>query len=227
MSTCPNKDLFSAYIDGELSSPWKERLEQHLRECGICRQIYGHYTAVRYCIRLTSSEKELDTEASFAKLAAKHGAIVKIKQENRNKKNRLKTGERWLYASIRVPVPLAAAAVFIFIFMPLILFFRMGYSDASNRESFTPILPLPVSLEKQKLLPEMDYCILCTDDIYEYALPNKALITHAKLFTVSEFTRLYSENGNMFQPTQYTVDLRISSSKFPFATDHTLMISNQ
>ena len=33
MSTCPDKDLYSAYVDGELQSPWKEKIEAHLVSC--------------------------------------------------------------------------------------------------------------------------------------------------------------------------------------------------
>jgi hypothetical protein len=33
---CNNKQFLSIYFDGELSSPWKERMEQHLESCPDC-----------------------------------------------------------------------------------------------------------------------------------------------------------------------------------------------
>jgi hypothetical protein len=33
---CHNKQFLSIYFDGELSSPWKERMEQHLESCPDC-----------------------------------------------------------------------------------------------------------------------------------------------------------------------------------------------
>ena len=33
---CPDRQLISLYLDGELPSPWKEKLESHLGECASC-----------------------------------------------------------------------------------------------------------------------------------------------------------------------------------------------
>ena len=33
---CPDRGLLSAYVDGEVPSPWKERLAAHLSECPSC-----------------------------------------------------------------------------------------------------------------------------------------------------------------------------------------------
>ena len=33
---CPDESLLSAYIDGEVPSPWKEKLESHVVECPKC-----------------------------------------------------------------------------------------------------------------------------------------------------------------------------------------------
>lgn len=34
---CPDKSLLSLYLDGELPSPWKEKLEAHLLHCASCQ----------------------------------------------------------------------------------------------------------------------------------------------------------------------------------------------
>ncbi|MDR0316603.1 MAG: zf-HC2 domain-containing protein [Treponema sp.] len=34
---CPDRQLLSVYCDGELPSPWKEKLESHLSQCSHCR----------------------------------------------------------------------------------------------------------------------------------------------------------------------------------------------
>ncbi|HNX73297.1 MAG TPA: hypothetical protein PK759_02845 [Spirochaetales bacterium] len=33
---CPDESLLSAYIDGEVPSPWKEKLESHVLDCPTC-----------------------------------------------------------------------------------------------------------------------------------------------------------------------------------------------
>lgn len=209
MSICPNKDLFSAYIDGEVSSPWKEKLEQHIGVCPVCRKVYMQYTAVQRCMQLSPAAPLFDAEKSFTKLSQKRAAVLETKRIAEKKQG----WETWFSASIRVPVPAAAAAVLMFVLVPLLLFFKMQDTVISARNSFTPILP--VSFEKQLPLAEIDFCSLHTDDIHEYSLPNKALVTNAKIFTVSEFTRLYSGNGDMFRPAQTDLNLKILSSRLP------------
>jgi len=222
MSTCPNKDIFSAYLDDELPAPWKETIEKHLRECSECRIVYGRYRAVRLCIQKASAVPEFNTAASFTALLAKREAALKLKQEAQRKQW---AGSRWFSASIRVPVPAVAAAVFIFVFMPLVLFFKaeQAVTSAAASQSFTPILP--VSLEKQKPISEIDYGILRADDAYAYTVSPKTVNTNVKLFTVGEFARLYSKNEDMFQPVHSTVDLKISSSMFPLTTEYQTLYS--
>jgi hypothetical protein len=33
---CPDRELLSAWVDGEVSSPWRESLERHLEACPSC-----------------------------------------------------------------------------------------------------------------------------------------------------------------------------------------------
>jgi hypothetical protein len=40
---CPEKELISVYFDGELPSPWKEKLEVHLETCPECRSTLENY----------------------------------------------------------------------------------------------------------------------------------------------------------------------------------------
>jgi hypothetical protein len=35
---CPDRQLLSVYLDGELPSPWKEKMERHLASCPCCRE---------------------------------------------------------------------------------------------------------------------------------------------------------------------------------------------
>jgi hypothetical protein len=35
---CPDRQILSVYLDGELPSPWKEKMEHHLASCPLCRK---------------------------------------------------------------------------------------------------------------------------------------------------------------------------------------------
>ena len=40
---CPDRQLLSVYIDGELASPWKEKMESHLAQCPQCSKLLENY----------------------------------------------------------------------------------------------------------------------------------------------------------------------------------------
>jgi hypothetical protein len=40
---CPDKQFLSVYFDGELPSPWKERMEQHIEICSECGETLKSY----------------------------------------------------------------------------------------------------------------------------------------------------------------------------------------
>ncbi|MDR0584536.1 MAG: zf-HC2 domain-containing protein [Treponema sp.] len=43
---CPEHQILSVYLDGELPSPWKEKMESHLEQCPQCRQRLESYRLV-------------------------------------------------------------------------------------------------------------------------------------------------------------------------------------
>ncbi|MHC6202845.1 anti-sigma factor family protein [Breznakiellaceae bacterium SP9] len=44
---CPNRQILSVYFDGELSSPWKEKMEAHLCSCPDCASQLEKYQRSR------------------------------------------------------------------------------------------------------------------------------------------------------------------------------------
>ena len=115
MSTCPDKDLYSVYVDGELQSPWKEKIEEHLGSCEKCRSVVDSYRKIS--LKLSeNSFPEPDPDASFLKLYAKRQDCLKKMEINKNKPT------SWFYKSNKIPVPaLAAAALFLFVLTPIIV----------------------------------------------------------------------------------------------------------
>ncbi len=75
MSTCPDTDLYSAYVDGEIPSPWKEKLEEHLSTCEKCRLIEQKYRHLHETVLKTEKEdSDVSTEfleKSFRKVSSR------------------------------------------------------------------------------------------------------------------------------------------------------------
>lgn len=141
MSTCPDKDLYSVYIDGELSSPWKEKLESHLKNCSKCKAILDSYIKIKNRLRNTEIP-ELDIEKSFLKLCKKR------------KHKSPKAPTSWFYKSVKVPLPaLVAAALFLFVFTPIIIFNTRQPSQSAEGlivSNFKPIMPVSTAIQKKK-----------------------------------------------------------------------------
>jgi anti-sigma factor RsiW len=65
---CPDRQILSVYLDGELPSPWKEKMEIHLSKCPQCREQLETY-------RLISRRLEADA-GSVAVISAGAGTAA-------------------------------------------------------------------------------------------------------------------------------------------------------
>jgi len=63
---CPDRDLISAYADGEVLSPWKERLEDHLAACPGCAAVAARYGELGERLRGSAAAREEAAAESFA-----------------------------------------------------------------------------------------------------------------------------------------------------------------
>jgi len=71
---CPDAQLLSVYSDGELPSPWKEKMESHLAQCPLCRhrlEVYG---------LLSGSDRE-KAAAAAAEAATRERVWKKIEEK--------------------------------------------------------------------------------------------------------------------------------------------------
>ena len=72
MSICPENDIHSVYLDGELNSPYKEQYLEHLQTCSSCSEKLQKLKNLQTILRedsesITLSEKQL--ENSYEKLS--------------------------------------------------------------------------------------------------------------------------------------------------------------
>lgn len=105
MCTCPDQDLRSAYVDGEVQSPWREQIEAHLASCESCRdgvaKLKGLRSALQSGVRSMSAE---ELAMSFGRLSAK------LDQRSGSLHQRFHVG--------RVVIPAMAAALLAAVILP-------------------------------------------------------------------------------------------------------------
>lgn len=111
MSTCPEKDLHSIYIDGEMPESFAREYEKHLVQCEKCRKEYEKLVHLSKVLKddlcdFTVNDSYLDE--SFARLQTK---LKYSKNTNFQNKKTLRLQTKWI-------VPFAAAAVFALILTP-------------------------------------------------------------------------------------------------------------
>lgn len=98
---CPDKELLSAYTDGELDKEWDKRISSHLETCGTCRRIVESYRSLHNLIL------SADVPVSENRMEEIYGQI--ISKEN-------KPAPFW-WGKISLPAPIALAAAALFMFL--------------------------------------------------------------------------------------------------------------
>jgi anti-sigma factor RsiW len=105
---CPKRQIISLYQDGELPSPWKEKMEAHLESCSECRAILSEYSRIGEQFRTIPKEVVLTAqERVWKKLTAPELVIP----ENQARQPGIKAWNR----NVTLPLPVAAAAVLIIV----------------------------------------------------------------------------------------------------------------
>ncbi|MDR2618754.1 MAG: zf-HC2 domain-containing protein [Treponema sp.] len=118
---CPDGQIVSLYIDRELPSPWKEKMEAHLESCGACRLRLEQYRRLRSALTEVPGE-DLESAKSrvWSALAAGKGGTkpAGITVSPVTKKNLKSIWTR----TVSLPLPAAAAAAAVFV---IIAFFAV------------------------------------------------------------------------------------------------------
>lgn len=103
---CPDDALLSAFVDGEVPSPWKERMESHVAGCAACSRKVGEMRGLS--ASLHSLETETETSIFFA-AKARIGASIDFGMTTRPAGRNF--AERLLvFWSRRVALPMPALA---------------------------------------------------------------------------------------------------------------------
>jgi hypothetical protein len=130
---CPDKQFLSVYFDGELPSPWKERMEQHLETCSECRKNLEFYEKMSGCLNV-DGEAEAFTKAPEAAVieAASDRVWERLDHRRRHEGGKLR---RFLPAHQALTAAVAGA-----IAATAIICFLLLFSQGQNRNNNVPEL---------------------------------------------------------------------------------------
>jgi hypothetical protein len=116
---CPDRQLLSVYLDGEMPSPWKEKLEEHLAGCSLCAKKLEEYE--RLSIK-PGKEEEAYISAVKDRVWQKlepQSTEVKITRYPSREGIRPRYTENLWQRRISIPLPAAAAAAAILVIAAL------------------------------------------------------------------------------------------------------------
>jgi anti-sigma factor RsiW len=113
---CPDRDLVSAYVDGEVPSPWRERLEEHIASCTDCAALAASYSALGESLRADEGPGEA---AALARGRVSLDALLAEIPLPRPATSSAKGPGAWASwgRSVSLPLPFAAAAALLVIFL--------------------------------------------------------------------------------------------------------------
>jgi hypothetical protein len=132
---CPDKQFLSVYFDGELPSPWKERMEEHFETCSECRRNLEVYRKMSGCLN-TDGEGDAATKAPDTVVVEAAAARVWERLEYRRKSE---SGGLRRFLPARIPQALTAAAAGA-IAATAIICFMLLFSQGQNGKNDVPEL---------------------------------------------------------------------------------------
>lgn len=135
MSTCPNEELYCAYVDDEVPPILREKLEAHMLKCEKCKCLVGKYKVIR-SVLVYDETPGLDLDKSFEKLILKRSSI----------KNNAFSFFSFSFKTRRKLLASAVASIFMFTLLFVLLRNNSAYDKVftlhKGKVQFTPIVPM-------------------------------------------------------------------------------------
>ncbi|MDR3247486.1 MAG: hypothetical protein LBT39_01755 [Treponema sp.] len=134
---CPDRQILSVYLDGELPSPWKEKLESHLVSCPGCGETLRSWERVSLSLR--EGEDPTAKERVWAQLDARIDALRNVERNRVREEIYWDSRDRGFWRRrVTLPFPaaaaLTAAAAAAFVFILTSLWFKAPVVNAPAPE---------------------------------------------------------------------------------------------
>lgn len=170
---CPDQQLISVFMDGELPSPWKEKMETHLAQCPSCKKSLENYRQLFAPVKETVFDEKALMEAAKDRVWQNMAQSLQSRRQHRAKPRSF-AGMLRHRVSVSMPAVAAAAAVFV-IMASFLVGGRFTSQPAAVQvaaptmaEMQMPMLPAMAAMPGVMPMPTMSNTILSSEE----ALPN-------------------------------------------------------
>jgi len=139
---CPDAQILSVYLDGELPSPWKEKMEAHLEQCSGCREKLENFKRLQNRLMEKHTPAANDSSALDPVIESVKNRVWENLQSGRKlsnetfimskplNRNLSKSNAGLWRRRLSIPLPAAAAAAVILILLAAV--WIRGGPDNSN-----------------------------------------------------------------------------------------------
>ena len=171
---CPDQEILSLYIDDELPSPWKEKMESHLVSCEKCKSHLLQYRTLR--VVLEGDKLEVSAELKKRVWDKVISRIPEIPEEvnylpRLRRKTPVKTRRVFWNRTVSLPFPAAVAAACIIIIFLVIQ--GLGSSGTQGLGQ-APGIAAGISADVQGIVPisDMDSVLqyLSSEDMADFVI---------------------------------------------------------
>ena len=164
---CPDRQIISLYFDGELPSPWKEKMAAHLESCSHCQVVLAGYRNLGGKLEKLHAETiETAQDRVWKKITAPELIIAgRTAKKNTGKpvSQRLAFVGRAWNRHITLPLPAAAAAA-LAVFIAFFALFGIRDSDPQQH----PVAAMNIGFDDYAMIPIHDMSDIIMSDIIRY-----------------------------------------------------------
>jgi len=154
---CPDRQIISLHLDGELPSPWKEKMESHLETCPECRASLARYDSLGKHLDDLNEENILAARERVWNKLTSPELVVSGKSDSVTIKPPPQIYTRQRIWNRSIPLPAAAAAAVIII---VTMFAVFGIRDRNIRgqQDVMAAIPdyMPIVVNDQGTVPVTD-----------------------------------------------------------------------
>ena len=173
---CPDRQILSLYVDNELPSPWKEKLEAHLFTCEQCKSNLAQYHSLNAVLEEDKIEisPELKNRVWDKVAQQRPEGLYDFSLGRRIEFTPVKRRNAFWNRSVSLPFPAVAAAAAAFIIITFLAI--QGIQGPVNVTTQVPGIIAGIGTDAQSMFPASDmssvFQYLSGDDMADFVIIN-------------------------------------------------------